>query len=306
MNCSGIKDCVECAARTLCHFCVSDMQCHAYGSLSGCSVGMNCADLKNCVRAVPEFKGYSAPPSGPAATIVCSALVLLCLLSLCMWRIPRKRANGQIRPVIDDSLASRDYLELDTVGSSSMSGPKIGMSRGRKCCYGVISCSVVLVLLGVTLGLLFFPRVPAYALCSRNVDWGGLLKGLATGGKVRADMDMQFSIHNPNRFAVEVQSATANFFWKGISIGTGILGPTTFAPGYIVDFTLNTHFSPTISVASQMLTAHYVGALLIDVDMILETSVSFFDTWSYDFQTNQTAANIDVNAEVSRALCRCP
>jgi hypothetical protein len=138
------------------------------------------------------------------------------------------------------------------------------------------------------------------------VDWGGILKGLARASGFKADVDMQFSVHNPNRFEFQVDSATANFRWKGLDIGTGSLGPTTFKPGYIVDFTLNTHFTPGIATATQMLAAHYAGALFWDVELILATSVNFFDTWSYNFRTNQTATDIDVNAIVSRELCRCP
>lgn len=304
MSCSNVTDCENCTARSWCHFCAADKQCHAYGSPYGCSVGISCSDLKTCVRSEPQFKGYGDPPPVPAAIIICVALIFILLLCCCAWRARRKKT--QVRAVIDDSLASRDFLELDQMdGTGEVTGaPKL--KPRRKLALGV--CLLVTggaVLIAMTCALLFFPRVPAYTLCSRSVDWTGILKGLAAGG-VNADVDMLFSVHNPNRFQVDVSSASATFYWKGITIGTGALGSTRFPSGSIVDFTLKTRFTPGISTASQMLAAHYVGTLLLDVDLALETSVDFFERWTYDLQTNHTASNIDVSAVVSRELCLCP
>jgi len=311
---------MNCTAATGCHFCATDMKCHVFGSPYGCTFDADCQDLKSCIRSAPQFKGYASPPTVQAAVLISTALLLVLILSLCSifacWlRHKRMKKVSPCNLVVNDKLVAQDYLELDMRAQdkepASLRPPP--RSRGPKrrpttyCCFQLcVFISVVCILVGMFLGLWFLPQEPSYSLCSRNTDWSGILGGIISG-KVRADVEMLFSVYNPNRFAAEITSATVYFSWKGEEIGLGTLEATTFPGGSVVDFILRARFTPGVTTASQMLTAHYAGALLLDVDMEMASSVRFFDNNAlrYDFLTNQTAQNIDISAANDRALCLC-
>eukprot|EP00557_Chaetoceros_sp_GSL56_P004674 CAMPEP_0176505984 /NCGR_PEP_ID=MMETSP0200_2-20121128/16794_1 /TAXON_ID=947934 /ORGANISM="Chaetoceros sp., Strain GSL56" /LENGTH=620 /DNA_ID=CAMNT_0017905591 /DNA_START=139 /DNA_END=1998 /DNA_ORIENTATION=+ len=54
-SCHSHKDCAECTlSSSLCHFCAFDNQCHAIGSVYGCSYGVNCYSNDRCQRTKPE------------------------------------------------------------------------------------------------------------------------------------------------------------------------------------------------------------------------------------------------------------
>ena len=54
-SCHSHKNCAECSlSSSLCHYCAFDDQCHAIGSLYGCSHGVNCYSNDRCERQEPE------------------------------------------------------------------------------------------------------------------------------------------------------------------------------------------------------------------------------------------------------------
>lgn len=54
-SCHSHKNCAECTlSSSLCHFCAFDNQCHAIGSVYGCSYGVNCYSNDRCERKTPE------------------------------------------------------------------------------------------------------------------------------------------------------------------------------------------------------------------------------------------------------------
>jgi len=53
--CNTHKNCTTCTlSSSLCHWCAFDEECHAMGSLYGCSHGVNCFNNDRCKRKVPE------------------------------------------------------------------------------------------------------------------------------------------------------------------------------------------------------------------------------------------------------------
>jgi len=318
MSCDSYTTCANCTAATGCHFCESDHKCHAYGSLYGCVTGMTCIVENPCIRTAPEFKGYGTPPGTEMAILISTCLFVIALLGVCavaLYCCQLKRSKSVGPDIVNDKAAAQDYLELDTREKGIRVEPEPGAlghsraprrkkNRGYRCCQCCILLLGVLVLTFMILGICFFPQLPAYSLCSRNVDWSGMLKGFMSSG-VTADVGMQFSVWNPNRFEGKISAATIEFLWKGAKIGVGTLNSTEFPAGCIVDFPLDARFTPGPTTAALMFAAYSTGALFLDVQVQLDSTVHFSDGMSYTFSGTQSAQNIDVAGMTDRSLCLC-
>lgn len=49
---------------------------------------------------------------------------------------------------------------------------------------------------------------PDYSLCENSLEWNSIIKGLGTFS-LEADVDMHFSIYNPNRISVSVHKGSS-------------------------------------------------------------------------------------------------
>ena len=112
VECSAFTDCYNCSAQSLCHFCEQDHKCHAYGSVYGCTYGVDCYDIAHCVRSSPSFEGYGEPELATVlVSVFVAVVVILCPLAIVkVYRIcnlepaqpPRKVSFG---PQSEESLS---------------------------------------------------------------------------------------------------------------------------------------------------------------------------------------------------------
>lgn len=127
-TCAEIEDCDTCSKATGCHFCAFDSKCHAIGSVSGCTYGLACSDLRDCVRHSSEFKGYQNPSVlaisliGAVTAVILGALlsIILCTCWLCerrAWKkylLRQRAAAGSLSPE-----SGAEYVELTNTDPSS-------------------------------------------------------------------------------------------------------------------------------------------------------------------------------------------
>jgi len=81
-SCHSHKNCAECSlSSSLCHYCAFDNQCHAIGSLYGCSHGVNCYSNDRCQRQEPEHISsgiFEEIGFIPLVLIISAAMSVLC------------------------------------------------------------------------------------------------------------------------------------------------------------------------------------------------------------------------------------
>lgn len=85
-SCHSHKNCAECSiSSSLCHYCAFDDQCHAIGSLYGCSHGVNCYSNDRCRREDPEHIHlgiFDDIGLIPLVFIISAAVSVLCCSSM--------------------------------------------------------------------------------------------------------------------------------------------------------------------------------------------------------------------------------
>jgi len=85
-SCHSHKNCAECSiSSSLCHYCAFDNQCHAIGSLYGCSHGINCYSNDRCRREDSEHISLGIFDNIgfiPLVLIISAAISVLCCSSI--------------------------------------------------------------------------------------------------------------------------------------------------------------------------------------------------------------------------------
>jgi len=81
-TCHSHTTCTECTlASNVCHWCAFDDQCHAIGSIYGCTYGVNCYSNDRCQRVQPEYvyeRWYHGIGFLPLFFILGSVSMILC------------------------------------------------------------------------------------------------------------------------------------------------------------------------------------------------------------------------------------
>ncbi|RLN75770.1 hypothetical protein BBJ28_00010207 [Nothophytophthora sp. Chile5] len=121
--CAAHKTCDSCLnASYACHFCASDFQCHAIGSVHGCITGIStCHHLQDCERADPQYVGYGPPPSVVIA-VLCLVVTLTCCICgissicsvFCRQRKPPSR-RAELTAALAANKRSRDKKKMPTL-----------------------------------------------------------------------------------------------------------------------------------------------------------------------------------------------
>lgn len=274
--------------------------------------------MDECVRSSPEFLGYGAPdPTLAALTVLGFMSLLFCLvcLSVQICRKQDKRYFARYnRKIVDDTLASLDYIELEH--NATPEGDGAGHARQRRGsgaaqpnkCYTyvqyLISFLVISCVVGMSVALAFSPRIPEYSLCHKEVNWGSAFTDLSSG-QVQSLIDMQFSVYNGNRFDLHIKEMEATLLYKGQDIGDATGVGYVFKAGSITDITLSTHLHPGISLASEMLAAHYLGILHLDLVMFFDSTVKLAETSLVPIRTNMTVNDLNVAGGDDTKFCKC-
>jgi hypothetical protein len=278
--------------------------------------GSTCANIEDCVRHEPEYAGYASPDAGWAWLIVLTTIAvvlgLFVLAVVLCRRRDRRYYEHYNKRVVDDTLASLDYMEMDRGGENGQAEGLLG-AGGRGTPPADVTCSrcslctaflVVLVVVLMVLALLFVPRRPLYSLCRKSIDWSDIFYNLAHGG-LAGGVDMHFSVWNGNRFSVHITQATASFYYKKVLIGHAMSGNVTLPAGSIADIMLSAHFFASMSLALEMYTAHYLGTLLLDVMVDLDSDVRLASQPLLHYRTNLTVPDVNVGSGDDSLYCKC-
>lgn len=331
-------NCWNCTSALGCHYCAFDRMCHAFGSLHGCTFGLECSDVYGCVRSAPVYMGPAAPSLTSGLVSVATALlvaVLWTLLYVCCTHLCRDKETRSARDVADswdsDSML-RAHLPLVIGKMHSVQQHETGIlaqdelmdddddfiphrrrgccgcCRSKTCCLQsvfLVAAMVVTITMAIMVAL-YFPVQPDYSLCNKKIEWSTVLSGLAHG-HLTADVDLHLSLYNPNRFDVRVDHAVGTLLYRKNAVATFRTDHRlSFPSGSVTDVVLLAHFAPTATQALGMYADHLAETLLLDVGLEMETGVSVFQREIYGFNTTFVVDDIHANVPDSRAYCKCP
>lgn len=157
----------------------------------------------------------------------------------------------------------------------------------------------------VTVAILYYPQYPDYSMCSRKIHWGSILANI-TSGHLYSDVEMLFSIYNPNRFDVDVQGLDASIFWQGVTVANGHVGKERFSAGCVRDVVGLLHVSPGVITAAEMAAAYALGTLDLDVRLIMKSDVYAFRHKLLRYNATYSTSTGPVSAvDVSTRWCKC-
>lgn len=345
VSCNTLVSCKTCTEEQFCHWCESDNKCHVIGSVFGCTVGMDCKDSLECMRQEPEYIGTGTVPTGKIVLFIFVSLSVLalfvsCFYALCYWNQKcREQRNRLITENDDDessidltpfitpttrlssstrhSSGGRDHNEprtttisINNAGNSTIIRNNNNNGGGRCniwlvrfcrcCCIMTVLAIVVFIILGVYL----FPQIPGYSICSNRIEWGSILKALS-GGELAANVELHFSVYNPNRFTLNCESISAELQYHQNTIGSGSYGHVIFDSGTITDVIVITKFNPNVMIATAMYKEHLEGKLMIDAKLNFKTTVWLFQQPLLNLNTSYTVNNIAMDSFNTRQYCKC-
>lgn len=353
-KCSQQLSCMNCTGLSGCHYCASDMKCHAQGSIYGCTYGTKCSDISECMRSTSEYIGYKFPSLENILILLsvgCGIIIICMIVSIFIHYLVRKNyiENDDENENVDDTYSllpndntstqspnnnnnqrtsddivhtqanfvknNRGTINVDITPNKSHKQSNnqhsddqlYTIKRWSRCLFCTKFILFITILLVTTLcglGIFFYPQVPQYSLCTKQVQWSTVLYALATG-HLKANVDMHFSIYNPNRFALTIHTMTADFSYQKSHVATATLHDVTFTDGSITDFVLPTIFEPSLTTAMSMYKAHQHGAMNLDLVVSLDSSLLVLKKQMAHLATNATVPNIPTDVPNDLRFCKC-
>jgi len=276
---------------------------------------------KECFRATPQWHEYGSPTATTVAVGVVLCLVVLlgiCLSAVCCARRKEnKKKRALTHSLLEDTIPTHENIETIGMGDglddyrrrlTGIQGQRTMLTRYAnsdegKCCRRSIAVGVVVTIIITIIATLYTPQLPAYSLCEESVDWYSVLSGLVKFSVV-GNTAMHFSLYNPNRYELTINSADAQFFYKNIQIGKGSISNLALESGSITDTIMHSSFHAGVGTATAMLTSHQLGALLVDVKLSLNSGVNVLNH-PLAFATNHTVNSLNVAGEKSVEYCLC-
>lgn len=336
------SDCWNCSQILGCHFCAFDKLCHAYGSVWGCTVGIDCQDVYDCIRKYSVYIGAGRPEWVAVFFGLMMALVTTCVFAFIWYCCCRSSNRGCCAKLsatedVDDvlqlqeksSLWSKDddalfYQRYEDAPSGRPRGPELTRCarlrhrRGCRCLRraarpGCLVMMCVMVVAVATVCILYYPQTPSYSICNKKVVWTSLFQGLAHDGQLTADLDLHLSLYNPSRFSIELEQIQGDLLYHDKHVATlrsktssSSNTPMELPAASITDWVLLAHFAPTAQQAVSMYEDHRAGSLLLDARFELRTQVSLFQRNLYALNTSYVVGKIDAEVPDARTFCKCP
>ena len=179
--------------------------------------------MGDCFRNASQTIDAPAASSVAVLTTLCVGLTVLCCCTACVSLFTALWGRG-FAPTGDRNEPL--YLEMGEMGEGDNfdgpgTPPEPPARRGRCILPGALSrrlpqCMfaslVVLLLVVIPLGIVYWPQHPMYEICDNEVQWDTVISGLSSL-KISADEKILISVENPNRLGFKVLEAHATFYF---------------------------------------------------------------------------------------------
>lgn len=118
--------------------------------------------------------------------------------------------------------------------------------------------TIIVVIVGIIVVSLLYPTSPAYSLCNTKIQWGSIL-GYVISLNEAAYVKLQVSLHNPNRFSLDVSRLTCYVTYDAVTVGHATVNDFTMPQGKIVDLAFDAQIHPPLTTATKMLSDYVAG-----------------------------------------------
>lgn len=227
--------------------------------------------------------------------------------------LPSRVTEGQSSSSLSSTASSMPRIVVRSSSAADVDEPILPdlppLSKKAKIARGCLKWGFPVLLLGLLIAfiiaLLMFPHTPEYSLCNRNIQWSTILSNLATKLTLAADVDLQFSIYNPNRFSIHLSHVGAKVLYQEQVVATSHAYNTTLQAGSIVDVIVTANFAPSTFLAYSMLQDHLQSKLMLDVFLDLDSDVLIRDKSVYALNTTFVYHDLDADSAADRQYCKC-
>lgn len=343
-SCANYKDCDSCLnASYACHFCKSDFQCHAIGSVYGCAVGVSvCHHLEDCERTDPQYVGYGPPPSVVIA-VLCLIVTLTCCFCgisaicsvFCRAKKPasrraklaaaletdKQKKKATLRDDEEREQAQRQPLLLgeiregevrlfeNEVDQASLERLRTRYEQDeRQFNWQAFAARVtwLTVLISMTvLALMFYPRMPDYNVCNREFEWESILHSIM-GLEPKVEYQVLVSVINENRFGFVLESGTADIYHNATLVGKWELDkPWEAKAGSISDMIAGINIKPGYGEGIALWKDFSRNELIFRINATITGSITWGRHKIYRISSSTPDVEFLVGAEYDRGLCKC-
>jgi LEA14-like dessication related protein len=172
-------------------------------------------------------------------------------------------------------------------------------------CFRFVSiCILTLTLLIAVLGIVLYPQVPEYSICNKSIRWLSLLEAIITY-QMKAELEIQTSIYNPNRIDIKVHKLNLNMRHKGNHVASAVARDITLPAGSVTDVILVASVEPTTEEAIRMSAEYARGELFVDANVSFDTSIALWDRSLISYNASADYNDIDINGGPDRKWCKC-
>ena len=185
--------------------------------------------------------------------------------------------------VDNDLMTVRTSVESPSLSRSSLTEAAVGgTGKGRsfdarsshirclwKSCVSAYALGLLALVTVTTLVLTLWPHYPQYNVCSDEVDWTSIVKGMASM-KTKASFQLLVSIYNPNVFEARLDYGSGTITHDGVNVGIIDFGQDIpFKGTSITDVLVTATFSPDKWELLGLTAEYYEGTLsfMIDADV---------------------------------------
>ena len=210
------------------------------------------------------------------------------------------------------SRATHDFADAGAmfeVGGGGGMSKVVGCMRAwcceSRCC--AVTTAVFCVLF-VALTIAFWPQLPNYNVCATEFQWSSIIEGLQMRGGLEGDEKLLISIHNLDRFGLEVTHVRAAVRHRGAKIGTFEYdGAYGLAAGSITDVMALVKFTPSVYEALMLLYDFERSSLNFSIAANITGNIMLGRIPLYRLNSTISEHTVEVFAPAAndRRLCKC-
>jgi hypothetical protein len=163
----------------------------------------------------------------------------------------------------------------------------------------------ITVVLSTIATILYFPKIPTYNICSDEVAWNSIIKGL-TSLKMKASFEVLMSVENDNRLDIVLEDFVGKMKHDGNDAGTWSFPTTTIGATSITDTMLTITLIPSDKwQAISIISDYYKDELEFFVDVTGLVKIKGIG-FTIPVQENDIYVKVNDPDMKDRHLCACP
>jgi hypothetical protein len=164
---------------------------------------------------------------------------------------------------------------------------------------------VALAVLAFVVGMAYAPRQPRYNVCTNEMAWKSIVEGMASL-KVSASFDLLISVHNPNRFEVDLSDGAGQLVHDGEYVGSFDIPAGRISDRAISDIVVKVQFTPDKWSALSLTTEYYRGNLQFVVGGHAHVAIPALGHYHFDAKFEDIRVNVNDPKLDHTELCACP